>query len=191
MNLNLGCGSKILEGYTNVDKYDYYNCDIVHDLEKFPYPFENNSIDKILLSHVLEHIGQDPNIFNKIIVEFYRICKPEALIEIIVPHPRHDDFIADPTHVRPITVLGLSLFDKELNEVWALEGAANTPLALILDVNFKIENAQHQVDNHFKAKVQSKELTFSEVENLSKYQNNIIKQTVILWRVKKDIEQCL
>ena len=191
MNINLGCGSKILEGYTNVDKYDYYNCDIVHDLEKFPYPFENNSIDKILLSHVLEHIGQDPNIFNKIIVEFYRICKPEALIEIIVPHPRHDDFIADPTHVRPITVLGLSLFDKELNEVWALEGAANTPLALILDVNFKIENAQHQVDNHFKAKVQSKELTFSEVENLSKYQNNIIKQTVILWRVKKDIDRCL
>ena len=45
MNLNLGCGNKILEGYTNVDKYDYYNCDIVHDLEKFPYPFENNSID--------------------------------------------------------------------------------------------------------------------------------------------------
>ena len=189
MNLNLGCGSKILEGYTNVDKYDYYNCDIVHDLEKFPYPFENNSIDKILLSHVLEHIGQDPNIFNKIIVEFYRICKPEALIEIIVPHPRHDDFISDPTHVRPITVLGLSQFDKEQNEVWASAGAANTPLALILDVNFKIENAQHQVDDYFKKKVQSKELTYSEVENLSKYQNNIIKQTVIIWRVKKDKEK--
>ena len=25
----------------------------------------------------------------------------------------HDDFLADPTHVRSITVLGLSLYDKE------------------------------------------------------------------------------
>ena len=28
----------------------------------------------------------------------------------------HDDFISDPTHVRPITVLGLQLYDKELNK---------------------------------------------------------------------------
>ena len=95
MNLNLGCGNKILEGYTNVDKYDYYNCDVVHDLETFPYPFEDNSVDNILLCHVLEHIGQDPEIFNNILTELYRICKPEASIDIIVPHPRHDDFISD------------------------------------------------------------------------------------------------
>ena len=67
MKLNLGCGSKILEGYTNVDKFDYYKPDIVHDLEVTPYPFKENSVDEILMSHVLEHIGQDPNIFNNII----------------------------------------------------------------------------------------------------------------------------
>ena len=49
MKLNLGCGSKILEGYTNVDKFDYYKPDIVHDLEITPYPFEENSIDEIIL----------------------------------------------------------------------------------------------------------------------------------------------
>ena len=67
MKLNLGCGSKILDGYVNVDKYSYYEPDIIHDLEKFPYPFEDNSIDEIFLSHVLEHIGQSPEIFMKII----------------------------------------------------------------------------------------------------------------------------
>ena len=40
------------------------------------------------------------------------------MIKIIVPHPRHDDFISDPTHVRPITILGLQLFDKDLNIKW-------------------------------------------------------------------------
>ena len=73
MKLNLGCGSKILEGYTNVDKFDYYKPDTVHDLEVTPYPFKENSVDEILMSHVLEHIGQDPNIFNNIIKELYRI----------------------------------------------------------------------------------------------------------------------
>ena len=67
MKLNLGCGSKILNGYTNVDKFDYYKPNIVHDLEKFPYPFDENSVEEIILSHVLEHIGQDPDIFNGII----------------------------------------------------------------------------------------------------------------------------
>ena len=85
MKLNLGCGSKILEGYTNVDKFDYYKPNIVHDLEITPYPFEENSIDEIILSHVLEHIGQDPNVFNNIIKELYRICKHNSIIEIKVP----------------------------------------------------------------------------------------------------------
>ena len=29
MKLNLGSGSQILEGYTNVDKYEYYKPDIL------------------------------------------------------------------------------------------------------------------------------------------------------------------
>ena len=118
MKLNLGCGSKILDGYTNVDKYDYFKADLVHDLETFPYPFKDNSVEEIIISHVLEHIGQSPEIFLKIIKEFYRVCRHNSLIKIIVPHPRHDDFLSDPTHVRPITILGLQLFDKELNLEW-------------------------------------------------------------------------
>ena len=47
-----------------------------------------------------------------------KICKKNALIIIKVPHPRHEDFLSDPTHVRPITVLGLSLFDQKLNKEW-------------------------------------------------------------------------
>jgi|TARA_B110000977_G_scaffold193897_1_gene269579 ubiquinone/menaquinone biosynthesis C-methylase UbiE len=185
MKLNLGCGNKILDGYLNVDKFDYYNVDKVHDLEKFPYPFDNDTVDEILLSHVLEHIGQDPNIFNEILKEFYRVCKNQAVIDIAVPHPRHDDFISDPTHVRPITLLGLSLYDKSLNEEWAKSGAANTPLGLIHKVNFKIESVNYTIEDEFMKKHQSGEIDKIKLDYYMKHYNNVIKQTNIKWRVIK------
>ena len=75
VNLNLGAGSKKIDNYLNVDKFNTFNPDVIHDLEKFPYPFEENSVDNIILSHVLEHIGQNPDTFNLIMKELYRICK--------------------------------------------------------------------------------------------------------------------
>ena len=186
MKLNLGSGSKILEGYTNVDKYDYYKPDIVHDLEIFPYPFKDNSVDEILLSHVLEHIGQSPEIFLGIVKEFYRICRNNSLIKIIVPHPRHDDFIADPTHVRPITILGLELFDKDINIEWEKNKAANTPLALIHGVNFKIKNVTYSLDPNYMKKYKDKNINKQEVDEDALRLNNVVKQIEIDWQVIKD-----
>ena len=186
MKLNLGCGSKILEGYTNVDKFDYYKPDIVHDLEITPYPFEESSTDEILLSHVLEHIGQNPNIFNNIIKELYRICKNKSIINIRVPHPRHDDFISDPTHVRPITILGLQLYDKELNKEWEKGGFANSPLALIHNVNFKVLNVVYKVDDKYKKLLNEKKITEADVNEFMVKYNNVIKEMQIEWSVIKD-----
>ena len=185
MNLNLGCGSKIYDDYVNVDKFDLYDIDIQHDLEKFPYPFDDNSVEEIILSHVLEHIGQDPAIFIKILKEFYRICKNQALINISVPHPRHDDFISDPTHVRPITVTGLSLFDKAHNEEWERIGAANTPLGLIHNLNFKIESVSYKIEDDIMSKFKEGEIDQQRFDFMIKHYNNIIKQIDIKWRVIK------
>ena len=33
LNLNLGSGSKRIEGFVNLDKFDTFNPDIFHDLE--------------------------------------------------------------------------------------------------------------------------------------------------------------
>ena len=185
MRLNLGCGNKILEGYVNVDKFEYYQCNIVHDLEKFPYPFEPDSVDEILLKHVLEHIGQDPDVFNGVIKELYRISKNQALIDITVPHPRHDDFLADPTHVRPITAFGLSLYDKDKNKVWQESGVANSPLALINGVNFKIERVEYFLEDTISKRQKNGEISKAELEYMMLHHNNVVKQINIKWRVKK------
>ena len=186
MKLNLGSGSKILKDYVNVDKFQYYNPDVVHDLEKFPYPFKDNSVDEILLSHVLEHIGQNPDVFNNIIKEFYRICKNNSIIDIRVPHPRHDDFISDPTHVRPITILGLQLYDKNLNEKWEKMNAANTPLALIHGVNFIIKDVNFVLEKNYIKLLENKEIDQNELQEYIKKYNNVVKEMKIKWVALKD-----
>ena len=70
MKVNLGCGNKILRGWVNLDKYDVYPVDVVHDLETFPYPFETGSCTEILMNHVLEHLGADADIFNGLLRSF-------------------------------------------------------------------------------------------------------------------------
>ena len=185
MKLNLGCGSKILNGYTNVDKFDYYNPNIVHDLEKFPYPFDENSVEEIILSHVLEHIGQDPDIFNEIIKEFYRICKNDAIINIAVPHPRHDSFISDPTHVRPITLLSLRLYDQKLNKKWEENKVANTPLGLIHNVNFQIISVQYIVDDRYKKLINEKKIEEHHIKEYAEKYNNVIIESNFKWKAIK------
>ena len=185
MKLNLGCGSKKLDGYTNVDKFDYYKPDIVQDLETFPYPFKDDSVDEILLSHVLEHIGQTPEIYLKIIKEFYRVCHHGSLIKIFVPHPRHDNFLSDPTHVRPITVSGLQLFDKELNLKWQKKNAANTPLALINKVDFKIIRVKYNLDDNYAKNIEKNKINKEMIDiDVVRY-NNVVKEIEIDWQVIK------
>ena len=185
MKLNLGSGSKILKGYVNVDKFQYYNPDVVHDLEKFPYPFEDNSVDEILLSHVLEHIGQNPDVFNNIVKEFYRICKNNSIIDIRVPHPRHDHYIADPTHVRPITQMTLNLYDRELNEHWKSTGAANTLLAIINNVNFKIVETIVNLEKKYHDLLKENKITQEKLEEYINKYNNVVVETQFILKVIK------
>ena len=136
LRLNLGCGAKRIDGFINVDKFG--DSDLRFDLETFPYPWENDSVNEIEMHHVLEHLGQQTGTYLKIIQELYRICQSGAKIHITVPHHRSDRFFHDPTHVRPITAIGLSMFSKQRNREWQAAGKAFTLLALYLDVDFEL-----------------------------------------------------
>ncbi len=138
MKLNLGCGNNYVEGYVNVDREPAAEPDVVADLETFPWPFDDDSVDEVRASHVLEHLGAQANVFMGVMQELYRVCRAGALIHVIVPHPRNDAFLDDPTHVRVITPGTLALFSKEACEEWKRRGCANSPLALYAGVDFAL-----------------------------------------------------
>src|SRR4051794_26785541 len=113
MRLNLGCGGNKMPGWLNVDHSSACAPDTLVDLETLPWPWADNYAEEVLFNHVLEHLGATPALYIGIIKELWRICAPGATVTIAVPHPRSDDFLNDPTHVRAITGEGLVMFSSK------------------------------------------------------------------------------
>ena len=80
--LNLGCGLNTRCDSVNVDVLRYPGIDKVYNLTKFPWPWEDQSVDGIYASHVIEHF-KDQKQFN---MECYRILKPGGFLRINAPH---------------------------------------------------------------------------------------------------------
>lgn len=98
--LDVGCGPNKLEGATGIDLNPHSDADIIWDLDKIPYPIEDNSFDRIYCSHAIEHFRTD---LNKIMMEFHRILKPDGIVEIRTPHFSHMSAWASYDHIRPFT----------------------------------------------------------------------------------------
>ncbi|MFH1130098.1 MAG: hypothetical protein V1754_02105 [Pseudomonadota bacterium] len=170
LKLNLGCGQNFLPGYINVDKEG--EPDFRFDLETFPWPWANNSAQEVVLHHVLEHLGETTNSFLSIMKELYRICRPDAVVKIVVPHPRHDSFLSDPTHVRAINETTISLFSKAKNLEWKRARVANSPLALYLGVEFEIKKLNFELDEPWYSKFELGKLDRQGVfDALARYNN--------------------
>jgi len=96
MIIDLGCGRNKHKGAIGVDNVKLETVDIVHDLLDFPYPFENESAQCVILSHVLEHFSIDD--IAQIMNEVYRILARDGEVIISVPHAFSAAAFGDPTH---------------------------------------------------------------------------------------------
>jgi hypothetical protein len=186
LKLNLGAGNKRVDGFLSVDHAAECNPDLVLDLDDVPWPFESDSVDHIILCHVLEHVGQTSNKFLQIMQELYRICTHDAMLDITVPHPFHDFFVSDPTHIRPITPLTLSLFDREQNLRWRTLGASNSPLALQFNVDFRVIKSEQRMSAETQndmAELQARDPFLGKL--FLKYARNVFVETYVQLQVRK------
>ena len=94
--LNIGCGSDIKEDHINIDFMKLEGVDVVHDLNKFPWPFKSNTFESIFASHVLEQVDD----LVKVAKEMHKISKKGAKVSIRVPPFSCGVSYRDPTHKR-------------------------------------------------------------------------------------------
>lgn len=80
--LHLGCGTQIKKGYVNLDKEKLKGVDVVHNLDKYPWPFPDNYFEEVYGQDVIEHV-QD---LFRAMREINRICKNGAKVQLIVPY---------------------------------------------------------------------------------------------------------
>jgi ubiquinone/menaquinone biosynthesis C-methylase UbiE len=175
MNLNLGSGYKRIDGFLNVDFNDHCKPDYIVDLGKEVWPFPDNSVDKIIVHHVLEHFGEE---FFHAMKEMYRVCKDGAMIDILVPFPRHDTFLIDPTHRRPILPQTLAMFSKKHNQNDIDNGGRETPIGLMYDVDFELIDYKYILESEYQRLFQT--ITEEECRKIVSEAFNVIIETKIL-----------
>lgn len=79
--LNLGCGFRPIEGAINVDAFENCKPDVLWNLNKTPWPWEDESVDMIYAYQVMEHLDSWWSAFK----ECARILRAGGTLEIAVP----------------------------------------------------------------------------------------------------------
>lgn len=171
MKINIGSGYNTVEGFTNIDYDSNSNPDFILNIETDTLPFQDNSVEFVLAHHILEHLGDG---YFHALQEIYRVCKHGAIIDIRVPHPRHDAYLADPTHRRPITPLGLQLFSKSFNEHCKKTNAASSQLGTFYNVDFDLLEWHYIPEEKYKQFFAGKSKEF--IEEYIDERNNIISE---------------
>jgi len=103
ISINLGSGRKP-HADIGIDRFALPGVAIVADLERGLGFLRDDSVDRVVCEHFLEHIGQ----FEGLMAEIHRVCKPGATVEIAVPHFSNPHYYSDYTHRR---FFGLYTFD--------------------------------------------------------------------------------
>ena len=124
--LDIACGDRLREGFTGIDIAG--DAAIQHDLFVYPWPIATGVVEQINISHFCEHIPHShPNWPSGVDGwwmfwdEVYRICAPEALVDVVSPYVRSDRAFWDPTHTRFLHEMTWYYLDKNWRQVQQLD----------------------------------------------------------------------
>jgi SAM-dependent methyltransferase len=92
--LHLGSGRKYHADAVNVDLVAETGPDLVHDLNRLPWPLPGNRFREVWAYDVLEHLDD----LVKVMEEIHRVCRHGAIVKVTVPHFSCANAFTDPTH---------------------------------------------------------------------------------------------
>lgn len=107
--LDVACGQNKTPGFFGIDIADREGVDLVYDLENFPWPIPDNSVDEIVCSHYIEHTKDMMKFMN----ELHRIMKTGAKALILAPYYNSMRAWQDPTHTRAISEASFLYYNKD------------------------------------------------------------------------------
>jgi SAM-dependent methyltransferase len=129
LKIDIACGQNKAEGFFGIDIAKAPGVDMVYDLEKFPWPIADNSVDDAICNHYIEHTKD----IIKFMDEIYRILKPGAKILIRAPYYNSVRGWQDPTHTRLISEATFLYYNKD----WRLANKLDHyPIHCDFDFNF-------------------------------------------------------
>jgi hypothetical protein len=134
VRLDLAAGQNPRPGFQGVD---LFTGDQRVDLLAFPWPWADASVDEVVCSHFVEHIPMGfvdeagavhvmpgvgrKDLFLAFFDELYRVLKPGARAEIVVPYLMHHRAFQDPTHRRFLCEASFSYLMKPWREANRLD----------------------------------------------------------------------
>jgi len=168
-----------------VDRSPHVNADEIVDLEQTPWPWKDNEFNHIVAKDILEHLGETPQQFLKIMKELYRVSRNGAIWEIQTPHWRSDNLLNDPTHIRAITPQMLEMFNQK-HIMWTIrEGLSHSSLAFDTNIDVEICDIKYDFTHLVKDRLKNGEMSQAELDLAFNTMNNVAESTRMLIEVHK------
>jgi SAM-dependent methyltransferase len=96
-------------GAIGIDRNPASRADVLCDLDRFPYPFRDNSFDRLLAIHVIEHVAD----VMATMEEFHRLVRPGGTVRIETPHYTDFSSFCDPTHRSHLNSFSFRYFGED------------------------------------------------------------------------------
>lgn len=110
--------------------------------------------------------------------KIWKCSAEDALVKIRIPHPRHDLFLTDLGYVRAILPETLTELDPRFSK---------TGLATQLAVRFETISVAMGLDPQWQKSVDAGEITYADIEVISKQAANVIQWMDIELQIKKSM----
>lgn len=104
--LNLGSGQLDIADSVSIDINSFSSPDIVHDLNKTPYPLKTDTFEEVYCLNILEHLED----LFPVMQEIHRVTKSGGKIIIESPHFSCVNAFCDPSHRHFFSIFSFDYF---------------------------------------------------------------------------------